>query len=89
MSVTSAGESPTRFTTLMSYFNVTTVSFFQFILACYNVAGIVALICMKVHRKGGELLTRLNLLLRYFTYFQRMQVWPAVSSVYKPSNVMT
>ena len=48
---TSTGESLASFTTRMRYFNVAAVSFFQFILACYNVASIVTLICMKVKKK--------------------------------------
>ena len=51
MRVTSTGESLTSFTTRMRYFDVPAVSFFQFILACYNVASIVTLICIKVERK--------------------------------------
>ena len=79
MCVTSAGESLTSFATRMCYFNVAAVSLFQFILACYNVASIVTLICMKVERKiKGKLSTCLNLLLRTSLTFSAMQVWPAI-----------
>lgn len=50
MYTTSTGKCLARFTTRVCYFNVATVSFLQFILACYDVAGIVTLICMKVER---------------------------------------
>ena len=60
---TITGKSRTRVTTRMRHFNVAAVSFFEFILASYDVASIVALICMKTSQlliQGG-----LNVLQRF------------------------